>query len=70
MADNKNSIKCQPQDIADRLTNLGIRPTAVRLLVYRYLESVDSPVSNLDIEIALETVDKLSLIHISEPTRR
>ncbi|MDE6409155.1 MAG: transcriptional repressor [Muribaculaceae bacterium] len=56
----------------------GIRPTAVRLMIGRVLDSADHPMSSLEIEMALDTVDRStitrtlaifgekSLIHIIE----
>lgn len=39
----------------------GIRPTAVRIMIGRLLESADHPMSSLDIEMALDTVDRSTI---------
>ena len=44
-----------------RMSNVGVRPTAVRLLIYRFMKSSPNPVSSLDIEAALETVDRSTI---------
>ncbi len=49
------------QEIEKRLTTAGVRPTAVRLLIMKFLDSVSHPVSSLDIEKALQTVDRSTI---------
>lgn len=43
------------------LEGAGMRPSPVRLLVARAIESAGRPVSSLEIEQALETVDRSSI---------
>lgn len=57
---NKNPYYNCESDIL-RMSNAGVRPTAVRLLIYRYMKTSDNPVSSLDIEAALETVDRSTI---------
>lgn len=49
------------QEIQEKLKDAGLRPTPVRMMVYRLLDSSDSPMSSLDLETALETVDRSSI---------
>lgn len=41
-----------------RMEASGVRPTAVRMLVYNYIKNSDHPVSLIDIETGLDTVDR------------
>lgn len=45
----------------ERMAHAGVRPTAMRLLIYRMLERANNPLSSLDLEIALETVDRSTI---------
>lgn len=49
------------EEAINRMTDRGVRPTAVRILIYRFMQSSSNPVSSLDIETALETVDKSTI---------
>lgn len=44
-----------------RLEKKGVKPTAVRILVFKALEEAQCPVSLLDLENVLETVDKSTI---------
>lgn len=48
-------------DIEEMISAAGMRPTPVRLLVARAIAQATCPVSSLDIERALETVDRSSI---------
>lgn len=48
-------------ELIERLEGAGIRPTAVRLMIGRILDAVDHPVSTLEIEQALDTVDRSTI---------
>lgn len=48
-------------DIESRLKDSGLRASPIRILIGRFLERSGAPVSALDIEIALETVDRSSI---------
>lgn len=45
----------------EKLKLHGIRPTAVRLLIMREIEKADHPLSALEIETSLETVDRSTI---------
>lgn len=49
------------EELTYRLISQGIRPTAVRLLIGRFLKASDHPVSSLEIETALDTVDRSTI---------
>lgn len=49
------------EDDARKISKSGVRPTAVRLLIYRFMKSSSNPVSSIDIEAALETVDRSTI---------
>ena len=49
------------QHYITRLEKKGVKPTAVRILVFRALEEAQLPVSLLDLENLLETVDKSTI---------
>lgn len=44
-----------------RLEHSGVRPTAMRLLIYRMMSKSDGPLSSLDMETALETADRSTI---------
>lgn len=44
-----------------KLEQAGIRPTAMRLLIYRMLSRSSHPISSLDMETELETVDRSTI---------
>ena len=44
-----------------RMEKKGVKPTAVRILVFRAIEEAQHPVSLLDLENLLETVDKSTI---------
>lgn len=44
-----------------KMSDHGVRPTAVRIMIGRLLESTDHPLSSLDIEMALDTVDRSTI---------
>ncbi len=48
-------------DIEDILKRAGMRPSPVRVLVVREIERAGRPVSSLELERALETVDRSSI---------
>lgn len=48
-------------DIEKKLSESNIKPTTVRILVYKTLLSSINPLSLLDIEVILETVDRSSI---------
>ena len=41
--------------------NHGVRPTAVRSMIFRFLNNASAPVSALDIETGLDTVDRSTI---------
>lgn len=45
----------------EKLQRAGVRPTAVRLLIYRLMLKASHPLSSLDIETILETVDRSTI---------
>ena len=47
--------------IEEIIGHSGLRPTPVRLLVARAMEAAPGPVSSLDLERSLETVDRSSI---------
>ena len=49
------------QHYIDRLEKKGVKPTAVRILVFKAIAEAGSPVSLLDLETRLETVDKSTI---------
>ena len=56
------------QHYITRLEKKGVKPTAVRILVFRALEEAQLPVSLLDLENLLETVDKSTIFfHVVPP---
>ncbi len=48
-------------EIESRLQKAGIRPTAVRILIMGALEKLDRPISSLELEMRLDTVDRSSI---------
>ena len=62
MKENKNCFNndSKSDDVA-RISKSGVRPTAVRLLIYRFMKTMTSPVSSIDIEAGLETVDRSTI---------
>ncbi|MCM1290359.1 MAG: transcriptional repressor [Prevotella sp.] len=48
-------------NLESKLNHHNIRPTAVRLLILRQIEQSEFPISALDIETALETVDRSTI---------
>lgn len=44
-----------------RLEHAGVRPTAMRLLIYRFMSRTANPISSLDMETALETADRSTI---------
>ncbi len=50
-----------PDSMEQRLRSRGVRPTAVRLLVFAALKQAAGPVSMNELEILLQTVDKSSI---------
>lgn len=57
----KDQNKEYTKELENRLSSSGVRPTAVRLLIMKYLDSLSHPVSSLDIEKALQTVDRSTI---------
>ena len=55
------AIEKLEEELIARLTRAGIRVSPVRLLVLKTLMSSDRPLSSLDIETGLETVDRSSI---------
>ena len=49
------------EEIDSRLTNFGVKPTAVRLLTLKELEKAGHPISSLELESRLDTVDRSSI---------
>ncbi|MBD5357014.1 MAG: transcriptional repressor [Bacteroides sp.] len=45
----------------ERLEHVGVRPTAMRLLIYRMLRKSSHPMSLLDMETELETVERSTI---------
>lgn len=45
----------------ERLEKKGVKPTAVRILVFKAMAEAERPVSLLDLETMLETVDKSTI---------
>lgn len=45
-------------DLEQRMRGRGVRPTAIRILILKTLERAARPMSQLDIETELETVDQ------------
>ena len=54
-------INQESSDINVLLSENGVSPTPVRILVYRFLSKSIAPVSLADIETALESVDKSTI---------
>ncbi len=56
---------CEPQpdrlSEEKRLEHAGVRPTAMRLLIYRMLSKSTHPISSLDMETELETVERSTI---------
>lgn len=52
---------CVPSSPESRMKDAGVRPTAVRILIYRFLEQSSKPLASIDIETALETVDRSTI---------
>ncbi len=50
-----------PEDYDELLLNARIRPTAVRILVLRALDSASAPLSGQELEIDLGSVDRSSI---------
>lgn len=48
-------------DFDSRMKNNGIRPTAVRQMIYRVLQEAPGPLSGLEIEQILDTVDRSTI---------
>ena len=48
-------------DLVDKLAAHNIRPTAVRLLIAKTIKSSDNPLSSLEIEKILDTVDRSTI---------
>lgn len=48
-------------NLEEKLIHNNIRPTAVRLLILREIEKAGHPLSALEIEMALETVDRSTI---------
>lgn len=61
MSEHDFHKKNSSERFADIMNNAGVRPTAVRLLIYRLMESATNPVSSVDIETALVTVDRSTI---------
>lgn len=62
MSESENEAKVMnPSDAAEFLEKAGIRPSPVRMLIMRCLAEEDGPVSAMEIETALETVDRSSI---------
>lgn len=49
------------KEIAQLLESAGIAPTPIRILVYRCLDTCDSPLSLSEIETILDSVDKSTI---------
>ncbi len=49
------------EELEERLVAQNVRPTAVRLMLAKILQNADLPMSALDIEIALDTVDRSTI---------
>lgn len=49
------------KDTEHRMTSHGVRPTAVRSLVLSTLDRAERPISSLDIETKLDTVDRSTI---------
>lgn len=45
----------------DRLEKKSVKPTSIRLLVFKAMVEAEHPVSLLDLETILETVDKSTI---------
>lgn len=48
----------QSDEISENLRKFGVTPTSVRVLVYRCLDSSEVPLSLMEIESLLDSVDK------------
>lgn len=57
----KEAKEMNLSDVAGLLDKAGIRPSPVRLLIMRRLAEEHGPVSAMEIETALETVDRSSV---------
>ncbi len=53
-------------DAVDILERHGVRPTAIRLLIYKAMQEFHDTFSLADLEIALETVDKSTIFRTLE----
>lgn len=49
------------KEIEQRLTENGVRPTAMRILIYKYLAQKDAAISLTDIESAFTQADRTTL---------
>ncbi|MBD5237311.1 MAG: transcriptional repressor [Bacteroidales bacterium] len=49
------------EEIIEKMNRLGVRPTAVRIMVGRLLLTADHPLSGLEIEQVLDTVDRSTI---------
>lgn len=62
---NCESLPCNGDDNIPMeeiwMKEAGVRPTAVRLMIYRFMLKASHPISSLDIETALETVDRSTI---------
>ena len=57
-------------DYSDILSRHGVRPTAVRMLVYKALQGFHDTFSMGDLEMALESVDRSTLFRAPRATVR
>ena len=57
-------------EIESRLQKAGIRPTAVRILIMDALGKLDRPISSLELEMRLDTVDRSSISQIGRASCR
>lgn len=53
-------------DAADVLQRHGVRPTAVRILIYKAMQQFHDTFSLADLEVSLETVDKSTIFRTLE----
>lgn len=58
---NYISIKMENKEIEERLYQKNVKPTAIRIMIYKLMHEASGPLSLLDLENELDTVDKSTI---------